>query len=258
MSRVNPSVGRLRGLLAFTAILTASLMITLAASAFVDIGAWTPSQSLPEALADPAVVLHEGWVYVIGGKSTSGQPTQNVYVAQIQSNGELTAWQTARSLPVPLYTHRVATTSAHVYVVGGFDGSLVRKEVWRATFMADGPLGEWVKVGEYPIGIVLHAVAIWQNRLFVIGGTSGQAPDKTPSIRQATIQVDGSLGAWQSVQNLPKALYRHAAWIHEGFLYVSGGYDGENAVNTIFYAAMNSNGSLGAWQTKNTLCAYNR
>ena len=250
MSRVNPSVGRLRGLLAFTAILTASLMITLAASAFVDIGAWTPSQSLPEAMADPAVVVHAGWVYVFGGKDVSDDATRDVHVAQIQPNGELGAWQTGRSLPVPVYAHRVASTSTHVYVVGGFDGSQVRKEVWRAAFLSGGQLGEWVKAADYPVGIVLHEAVTWGDHLFVIGGTSGQAADRTASIWRATIQADGGLGPWQSVLSLPRALYRHAVMVHEGVLYVSGGYDGVNAVNTIYYATLGNDGSIGAWKTK--------
>ncbi len=66
------------------------------------VGTWTQlTSSLPEPLVGPAVTLFNGSVYVVGGLRQDGTPSANVYSAQVQSDGTLSAWsKSANPYPV--------------------------------------------------------------------------------------------------------------------------------------------------------------
>jgi len=66
------------------------------------VGTWTQlTSSLPEPLVGPAVTLFNGSIYVVGGLRPDGTPSANVYSAQVQSDGTLSAWsKSANPYPV--------------------------------------------------------------------------------------------------------------------------------------------------------------
>ncbi len=160
----------------------------------VAIQQWSTTTALPQAVAERNVVVHQGRLYFVGGKTTSNTPSAEVYVAQIAADGSLSSWSTTTRLLVPVYLHAVAASESHLYVIGGWDGSRTRSEIWRAAFDAGGGLGAWSKVNDYPSTIDLHDAAIVGNRLYVAGGWTGTNPLDT--VYYADVQSEG-LGAWQ-------------------------------------------------------------
>ena len=66
------------------------------------VGAWTSlTNTLPQPLVAPAVTLYNGHIYVVGGLTSSGAPSNTVYSAAVQQDGTLSAWSTSTN-PYPL------------------------------------------------------------------------------------------------------------------------------------------------------------
>jgi len=212
--------------------------------------AWSPGNDLPQAVELSKVVRSGNLVYVIGGRDSGSNATNAVYRARIGINGVVGNWESARSLPNPLYFHAAAIVNGHIFVIGGWDGSNWRREVWRATIQSDGNLGEWISTGLYPIEIALHDVIGIGSKIYVVGGQNN-ASGGLNEVRFAQVQTNGMLGSWTPTSTLPESRYRLSLSAANGYLYATGGYDGSNARNSIYVARINGDGTLQSWQLAN-------
>lgn len=86
------------------------------------VGTWTTLSStpLPQGLVGPAVTILDGYIYVVGGWTTAGTPSANVYSAAVQSDGTLSAWTTsANSNPTAVSFATMFGSGSNLYVLGG-------------------------------------------------------------------------------------------------------------------------------------------
>jgi uncharacterized repeat protein (TIGR01451 family) len=226
-------------------IVAYSTSIARSSPSFVKIEGWTPTTALSQALASRNAVVRGNYLYVVGGKNASDTPVGVVYVAAIQGDGSLSTWGVAASLPTPVYLHAIAATETHLYVVGGWDGGKTRAEIWRAAFLDGGQLSAFQVIAQYPITLDLHEALIVQNRLYVIGGWTGQAA--LNNVRYADITADG-LGGWVNAPPLPRALFRLSATAYQNRIYVTGGFDGSVAQANVYVSTVQPDGSLTPWQ----------
>jgi len=100
------------------------------------------------------------------------------------------------------------------------------------------------------------------NYVFVAGGASDQANVATTSVFRAQVQQSGALSAWETgLTQLPEARAYHSTvaataytaaidtMTTEAFLYALGGVDDAGTtVGTAYYAKVELDGSVGAWQ----------
>jgi len=71
-------------------------------------------------------------------------------------------------------------------------------------------------------------------------------------VQFAKVNADGSLGAWQSTSTFSPARFGHASTVWNGNIYTLGGVNWNGsyyALNDVHYSTINSNGSLGSWQS---------
>src|SRR6185437_7870785 len=86
--------------------------------------------------------------------------------------------------------------------------------------------------------------------MYLIGGDSGGGSSSSASVYYTAIDTDGNVAGWTSTTGLPQSLELSAAVYAQGFIYVLGGRDGSfNNYQTSFYAKVNVDGTLGAWNT---------
>lgn len=233
----------------FTAILVGGTALAYVSSAAAPINNWTPVAPLPALLANRDAVVQGDYLYMVGGKNTSEKPSAEVYTTQMQTDGSLAAWTSTTRLPTPVYLQATVATQSHIYVIGGWDGSQTRSEVWRAAFTTGG-VGAWEKISNYPNALDLHAAVLINNRIYVVGGWSGTAGLR--KVYYAEVQPDG-LGEWTAAPDLPIKLFRHSVATYNNVLYVTGGYDENNAHASVYYAKVNLDGSLSPWQQTTAL-----
>jgi N-acetylneuraminic acid mutarotase len=210
---------------------------------------WTEVAALPAQRASLGVVSHGDWLYAVGGRDAAGKATTNVWRSQVAGDGSV-SWSATQALPVPLYLHAVAASGDYIYVIGGWDDTSYRREVWRAQIQSDGSLASWQRDADYPYQITLHSAVAQGGRLYVVGGVAlvNKQPVALNNVYFANIGVDGALGSWQETMGLPRNLYRSAVTEAGNMLYVSGGYDGSVVRPELLAATVNANGTLGTWQ----------
>lgn len=83
------------------------------------IGNWSSQRPLPEPLHSLEAVVFRGAVYVAGGAGEGHEPTDRVYRAEIDTDGELGPWQEQASLPSDRAYHGLNTFGGRLYVTGG-------------------------------------------------------------------------------------------------------------------------------------------
>jgi len=236
------------------AIVALVVVRALASDKAVELGGWhLVSSALPAGLASHEVVQHEGFLYVVGGKNRFGQPVSSVLAARVRPDGSLDSWQPVSELPRALYAHAAVATGKYLYVIGGWDGTRTRSEVWQATFTDDGGLDYWRHISDYPISLDLHDAVVISNRIYVVAGWTGFA--RSPKVYYAQLLHGGTLGSWREAPDLPVGLYRASVAANNGVIYVAGGYDGNTARQNVYFARAAPGGGLTSWQVTRPLPA---
>ncbi|MBI4054847.1 MAG: hypothetical protein HY402_01795 [Elusimicrobia bacterium] len=112
-----------------------------------------------------------------------------------------------------------------------------------------------------PQALLAHSAAVWGNRIYVAGGISdvgglkGQGGFINNTYYSAVIGPSGHLGAWEVATALPEfvGLGLHLSAAQQGTIYVMGGTNLFGPRNTVYYASVQPDGSLGNWQSATSL-----
>lgn len=223
----------------------------------------TAGQRYQVTVTTPSGTSAPRWFQVLGGVSFS---PSNI------------GWSAGPSLPfaeqglaavvVPLSDPSGVTTS-YVFALGGNDSS-VAADSWAAsssTVVVNELLPTVTSAGAFAWSSWAEATALPQARAFAAAVTAGPgnsvvtAPGElyvlggldpaglaTSSVYRAPVAADGTLGAWSRTTSLPRARYGHAAVVLRGRIYVAGGNGPDGLpVNTVFYAPIHADGTLGDW-----------
>jgi non-specific serine/threonine protein kinase len=85
------------------------------------LGEWKTVSQLDAAFATHAAVVHEGYLYVIGGVENNKTMSDRVVRAALGKDGTLGAWETTTAtLPAPrAHVHQVPVLRDHLFSVGG-------------------------------------------------------------------------------------------------------------------------------------------
>ena len=160
---------------------------------------WSNAQALPLPLALHAASAAGDHIYVIGGYDDTNYHRE-VWRSQIQADGSLASWQRDRDYPYQITLHSAVAQDGRLYVVGGqaliSNQAVALNKVFYANIGAGGTLGPWQEVRSLPRSLYRTAVAATGAKLYVSGGYDGSAVRQ--ELLAATINADGTLGAWQA------------------------------------------------------------
>jgi len=111
----------------------------------------------------------------------------------------------------------------------------------------------WVQTTSLPDAYVGHSLAYSSGYLYQAGGvTTVNGYSDGVNVFYSQVHNDGTIGTWKNATPLPEGVCYHAGVAANGFLYVLGGNHfnpdyGIMLTNIVYYAKINSDGSLGAW-----------
>ena len=222
------------------------------------LGAWRFTTALPNANYVTKMAYHKGYLYWLGGESTTSSPTTHyyqAYYAQVNSDGQIGSW-VASTNTVEL--HALAAVVAYgdyIYQVGGEGATAPLTAVVRAKInpagLNDGASTTTaiptVRVAGKNYGRYGHTTVVKDNYIYIIGGYANAA---IATVYSASLSTDGTIGAWSATTSLPAARYYHSSVVYGGYLYVIGGYTTAHQ-NDILYTTING-GTLGTWSTNAT------
>jgi N-acetylneuraminic acid mutarotase len=211
---------------------------------------WSTSiNALPLARGNHTSVTYNGYVYVMGGYG--GGINNTVYYAQLNSDGSVGMWNTsANVLPQPVAMATSVVYNGYVYVMGGRDGSNnYINTVYYAQLNSDGTVGTWNTSANALPQVDAAATSVTYNGyVYVMSGNA--AGTDLDTVYYAQLNSNGSVGTWNTSANvLPQAMHYAASVTYNGYVYFMGGYNNSGTQNTVYYAQLNSNGSVGTWNT---------
>lgn len=208
----------------------------------------TNTNSLPQAIDQAATVKDHGFIYEIAGYNNSA-PINNVYYAAANSDGSLGQWQSTTSLPTAVVDPSAVVFNGYVYVMGGWNDnpnmgqSTYYNNVYAAPIEANGTLGSWQSMTALPYSENGGNAFAYDGYIYLLGGGNTNA-------YSAPIEANGTTGNWTTTTTLPDSLQYSSLVQSDGYVYEIGGSDGgATSTNAIYYAQVNNNGTLAAWQT---------
>ena len=213
------------------------------------IGAWVATTPLPATFTQGAVTSFNGFIYVIGGQRPGGISAQ-IWAAPFNPDGTIGAWTVIAPLPSTLQNHQAICASGFMYVVAGFNGTGFVTTVISAPINPDGTIGAWTATAALPNANASFGLVNYANRLFVIGGQGTIASSGAylgSVVLSAPITVNGTLGAWVSVTGIPENRFAMQCAVLNGAIYVMGGQNNYLPTGGVYYARVNSDGTINSW-----------
>jgi len=195
--------------------------------------------------------------------NSSGQvtlnPSSTTPIANISNSltpisaGTTGSYATLSTLPQTIYYVSSVAYNGYLFVTGGDNGSVPfgLSTVYSAKINSDGTIGTWATLSTIPQAIRLHSAVTYNGYLFMTGGSNNTGSFST--VYSAKINSDGTIGSWATLSILPQTIQRHSAVAYNGYLFVTGGYNGSSYISTVYSAKINSDGTIGGWATLSTL-----
>ena len=242
------------------------------------------SESLPQALGAPGVTVFNNRIYLVGGFTGTTLATTVRYV-DVNYDGSLGTWQNADLTTIGAedvsYTFAYARANpasagsvpGNLFIFGGCASTTsgpgcgsYTDGVYKCNLNTVGVPSGCTATGQTQIGtptgaaspgLGAHAGAVYANYIYLMGGLGDGVTDLT-QIRYAkfddsnnVVESDGAgTAAWTvSASQILVGRRRGAGFGYNGYLYVTGGYDGTNALADIEFAKIDvSTGDIGVWE----------
>jgi N-acetylneuraminic acid mutarotase len=194
------------------------------------ISAWKASTAndLPEARGGASLVAAADGLILVGGVGPSGQPTNTVWKATLDSSGKLGAWKPANPMvggsgaDMPRADATAVINGDHLYVYGGRD--------------ANGP-----------------TTVVMRGDLGTAGSsaTPGASASPAPSASAAAATQPLTVLRWgqsTGAASLPVARTDAAGFSANGGLYLVGGSDGTAPKGEVYWAIPDAQGNIPEWK----------
>ncbi|MDD2819161.1 MAG: tail fiber protein [Candidatus Nanopelagicales bacterium] len=201
------------------------------------LGAWVAlGQTRTRFLGN--VVLTKSKLYLLDANFVEGNLSS---VADVLPDGRFGNWRAA-DLNLPLISSRsMVRTSDKVYLIGGTAGVSVTDTITDthvADILSDGTLSNFYAVSPFATGISEAKVVVTDTTAYLFGGRSSTG-ELSDEIHKATINPDGSLGAWTSGGTMMHKCASGSMFATSSALYHVGGkaqngYGDESAIADVY------------------------
>lgn len=213
-------------------------------------GDWaTSSNPLPATRDCFTATYSNGYIFVTAGYASIPTTAQDtVWSAKVNLDGTTSAWSTLTTMPFKRSGHQTVSYNGYLYVLGGWDETTTGgDDVIYAKIYANGTIGSWSSTTSLPTTGRTHSGATIANGyIYIVGGMVGSNSD----VLYAKLNIDGTIGSWTADSDtLPGNRGFLTATVNNGYLYAIGGNDSVVDNDTVFYAPLNADGSIGAFTT---------
>lgn len=218
------------------------------------LGPWKMGPSLNEERGHAEAVVHNGFVYVVGGGNgpNGGNLLRSAERTRIQADGSMTPWTKEKAaLMIPRRCSMLVVRDNYIYAVGGFGGVML-DTVERVEILDNGHLGEWVLEPEtMTTPRYVNGVKEARGIIYVVGGHAQRRGGGIADVEWSRIKDNGGLQPWKRTSPLENARFGLLSVVYGDYLYALGGIGGVSGLDfsTVGEKALiGSNGELAAWQ----------
>jgi hypothetical protein len=196
------------------------------------------------------------------GYSLMQVDTVNSAITLLGSTGELGPWQTSTTVFPGSETREETATfiaNGYIYALGGFGvtGNTAQSTSYYAKLNANGSLSgaTWSSTTALPLGLDGVGAATANGYVYVVGGINSAGAAQS-SVYYAKLNADGTIGSWNTTASLPAIRGSLKSVVLNGYIYAIAGSNtnlGSGAQSSVYYAKLNADGTVGAWNTTGTL-----
>jgi N-acetylneuraminic acid mutarotase len=137
-----------------------------------------------------------------------------------------------------------------IYVVGGYglEGT-ARDEVYYATIDPNGHVDSdgWIGTTELPEARMYPGVAVYNDWVYVLGGSYTSAWMERDTVWFAQFNPDGTISSWAETTRLPYPSHSVAVVQWNGRLYILAGWNGFSQHDDVYFAEIEADGTIGSW-----------
>lgn len=142
------------------------------------LGAWTLAGNLPQPMLGFGMVEHNGYLIILGGKTTGNVYLSDVKKAQVDSTtGNIGTWSSLPSLPDPVYRAGVTKADNLIVSAGGYHVSpsfTLMDKVNFAEVNLSGDIAGWTESGfKLPQPTCCFSLSSWNKFIYMVGGWVG-------------------------------------------------------------------------------------
>jgi N-acetylneuraminic acid mutarotase len=109
----------------------------------------------------------------------------------------------------------------------------------------------WKTTTSFPYELASHSCVANNGFLYVTGG-GNSTTTAFDEVHFASINENGTIGAWTSTASFPTEVYGHTSVVNNGYLYIIGGYNGIVDLDSAQYAHINADGTVSSSWTDST------
>ena len=232
------------------------------------LGNWSQNAAndMPTGNGIPTSTSYNGYLYVIDYGT-------GMQYAKLNGADVSGGWSTA-SVPLSVHGRGLVAYNGYLYVFGGIfftcgSPPCTSNAAYAAKINPnDGSIGSWFSVSSLGNPRSHMATSAYNGYVYIAGGLDREPPgglglgddDFTyyADVRRAQVNADGTLGNWSSAGSnftTARMFLGSPSVIYNNTIYIVGGcnagvtYDCDGAVFSGYYAHINSDGSIGSWNT---------
>ncbi len=206
----------------------------------------------------------QSYIYVAGGCKSATDCTDATnstqYATISAADGSIGTWTAGGNLPADRAWGSLEVagtgTSQSLYYIGGQDDTATNEQstVYYTTGISSGNPTWGTATNGLPAARTKFGSAVWNNRLYVVGGLDGSAAVSNVVYVSPQLNSGGNItSAWSSTSSFTVARTGAAVTAYANNLYLIGGYDGSNYLSDVQFTQINSDGTLDSWSNTRSL-----
>lgn len=220
------------------------------------LGKWRMGPNLPTERGFTSAVVHDGYIYVVGGgNGPNGQHLlRSAERARINADGSLSAWETEGTRTVmPRRCTKLGLINDRIYSFGGYGGVLL-DSVEFSPIDEDGHTGDWTIASEtMTLPRYVNSVKVVGGRAYVIGGHDEAKGVGITDVEWTAPDDSGDMAGWQRTSPMQTGRYGLASTAKHDRIYALGGLTGLEYLASVEVADVLPEGGLSAWRTTTPL-----
>jgi hypothetical protein len=183
---------------------------------------WEGQADKPTATSQVRAALIGERIYVPGGRTANGQPSNILEVFDPRHN----TWESKHALPTPISAYALAAYDGKLYLFGGFDGSAYSAGV----YIYNPDTDTWKEGSSLPSGRGFASADPVEGKILVCGGFDGKNALTQVLIYYPTRDSGGDI-PWENGPDLPQARYGMNSTSLANMVYLFGGKTNASSSN---------------------------
>jgi DNA-binding CsgD family transcriptional regulator len=194
---------------------------------------WTNLHPMPNPVTDISAASIGGLIYVPGGKSASGIPTD---INEIY-DPDADQWSIGSPLPTAISAYALTTYEGRMYLFGGWDGN----QVVNSAYVFDYRENTWSELPPMPTARAYAGAVAVGGKIFVVGGWDGV---KGLTVNEVFIPDSPDVSSsWITAPDLPYSRYAMGITNLADIIFIIGGAGSNDTPPVIALASDDSNWS---------------